>query len=65
MMCRRYGFKITNILKHSYYCLNCPDWNDCHGSPHFELENVDIFELAKLLKEKQEAKEELDGKTTS
>ena len=51
MNCPKFGFEITDLLKQSY-CRNC---EGCvFAKPQFQLGKVDIFELARRLKEKKE-----------
>lgn len=53
MKCPKYSFEINDELRRSY-CRNC---EGCEGAkPRFELGKVDVFELARRLKEKEEKK---------
>lgn len=60
MQCPKFGFEITDNLKKSY-CLNCPDRDQCFTKPRFEMGKVDIFKLARLLKEKEEREKNESG----
>jgi len=53
MNCPKFGFEITESLKQSY-CKNCDGCSEI-TKPRFELGKVDIFELARRLKEKEKA----------
>ena len=49
-LCPKYGFEITDTFKKSY-CLNCSE--KCGVHPKSEIGKVDIFELGRLLAEKE------------
>ena len=53
MQCPKYGFEITPDLKKSY-CVACSE--SCGSHPRFELGKVDVFKLARLLKERELSK---------
>jgi len=55
MKCPKFGFEITDALKQSY-CLNCVEKCDAMQS-RVELGKVDVFRLARLLKEKKDKEE--------
>lgn len=56
MECPKFGFEITPELKQSY-CLNCVDKCETVKPAHNTLGKVDVFELARLLAEKEQDKE--------
>ena len=58
MNCPKYGFEINDLLRQSY-CRNCEGCSLV--KPRFELGKVDPFELARLLKEKEDGKAETKG----
>jgi len=51
MQCPKFKFEITEALKQSY-CKNCEGCEHVHSTP--KLGKIDPYELARLLKAKQE-----------
>ena len=55
MFCPKFGFEVTSDFKQSY-CLNCADKCEIVKPTFNLLGKVDVFELARLLAEKQKNK---------
>lgn len=60
MVCPKFRFEITAELKQSY-CLNCVDKCETVKPVHNLLGKVDVFELARLLTEKQTGEEKRES----
>lgn len=52
MNCPKFGFEINDSLRRSY-CRNCEGCDLVKVKPRFELGEVDVFELARKLKERE------------
>jgi len=55
MKCPKFGWEITDSLRQAY-CRDCEGCPESGIKPRFEMGKVDIFKLARLLKEKEEKK---------